>query len=177
MKLGIVIGHTLNSPGAINKHLNVKEYSLNLELAAAMHIECKNRNIQSELIYRKNGYSKLPKDINTTGVDFCISVHHNGSSNESANGNETLYYHRSKTSEKFAKYVNDEMFKSLKVRNRGLKPVDSEDRGANVLKNTSMPCILIEPYFITNSEAVAKRDTLSLAKSIINGYEKFLYDK
>lgn len=174
MKLGIVVGHSKKSPGAKNIELGVVEYSLNLELAAAIHTECQRREIDSQLIYRLNGYSKLPTDINNTDVDFCISVHHNGADNTSIDGNETLYYHKSEKSKKFARYVNNEMYNCLQVRNRDVKPVNSEDRGGYVLKYTSMPCILIEPYFMTNKEAVLKRNSSKLASHIVDGYQAFL---
>lgn len=173
MKLAIVVGHSKDRTGAYNKDLDITEYKLNEELAEAILNVCIERNLPSIMIYRLNGYSKLPSDINKINPDFTICVHHNASGKRRVNGTETLYYAKSETSKKFAQCVNDEMVKALGFRDRGLLPKLSGN-GTHVLKNTSMPCILIEPYFMSNTEAVKNRDVEKLAKSIIDGYEKFL---
>lgn len=172
--LGIVIGHSVNSTGAKNRSLNINEYTLNLELANEIHEACKKENISSQIIHRKNGYQALPKNINDTMVDFCISVHHNGFSDKNTNGTETLYYHKSKISKKFARAVNNRMVEELNFKNRDIHGVDSESRGGYVLKYTAMPCILIEPYFMTNNKAVEQRDPKKLAAAIVKGYIEFL---
>jgi len=173
-KLGIVIGHSMKSQGAYNRGLGVSEYSLNAELAAHVKAECDKRNITSEIIHRLNGYAKLPSDINKKQLDYCISIHHNATEDKTVNGTETLCYHKSKTSLKFAYAVNKEMVLSLNTRNRGVKKVDSEDRGGYILKYTSAPCILIEPYFISNTDAVKNRNVKKLSSAIVDGYENFL---
>lgn len=176
-KLGIVVGHTPDSPGAINNDLGINEYVLNQELAIQVKEECNRRGLDSIVIYRKNGYGKLPDDINRTGVDYCISIHHNGALDTDINGTETLVYTKcSQASMKLAYAVNREMVLFQQYRNRGIKKVDEEDGGGHVLESTSMPCILIEPYFMTNSKAVLDRNTPRLAKAIVDGYENFLKD-
>lgn len=175
-KLGIVVGHSKKKPGAHNKQLKVKEYKLNEELSLAIMRECIKRNILFELIFRENGYEKLPYDINKRSVDYCITIHHNASSKKHINGTETLYYHKSKTSKKFAQIVNDEMVKILGYKDRGLLP-KTKGNGLHVLKNTNMPCILLEPYFMSNNQAVQERNTPALASAIVDGYENFLKDK
>lgn len=174
MILGIVVGHEPKRPGAFNKDLNITEYKLNEDLAFAIVKECLSRGIEYKLIYRKNGYSKLPQDINSTNVTHCICVHHNATDNLSVNGTETLYWKDSEVSDKFAKCVNDEMVKTLNYKNRRLKPISQGDRGGLVLRNTSMPCILIEPYFMSNAEAVKNRNNEKLASAIVDGYENFI---
>lgn len=176
-KLGIVIGHEPKRPGAYNKKLKIKEYQLNLELSAAISLECEKRKIKNIIIHRENGYQKLPYNINEKNVDYCILVHHNASSRKQINGTETLYYAKSKTSKKFAQYVNNEMVNALKYKDRGVLPRTEKDRGFHVLKNTSMPCVLIEPYFMSNNAATKNRDTKKLASSIVDGYENFLRNK
>lgn len=177
LKLGIIVGHSQKSPGAKNNDLGISEYSLNHELATEVYRECIKRDIQSEVIFRKKGLRSLPNEVNKTQVDHCISIHHNAVDDKTVNGTETLCYHRSKTSNKFAHIVNKEMVLALNTRNRGVKKVDSEQRGGYILKYTSMPCILIEPYFMSNNKAVEERNTPALASAIVDGYENFLKDK
>lgn len=174
MRLAIVVGHSKKKTGAYNKQLNITEYQLNEELAFAMLQECLSRNIDYRLVYRENGYSKLPKEINATAATHCICVHHNASSNLTVNGTETLYWKNSKTSHIFAKYVNDSMVKTLNYKNRNLKPTTQGENGGHVLRNTNMLCILLEPYFMSNSSAVKERDPKKLAKAIIDGYVKYV---
>jgi len=173
MKLGIVVGHSKEKQGAYNKDLDITEYYLNEDLGKAVLDVCIERNIPSVLVYRLNGYSKLPNEINALGVDYCICLHHNASGKRSVNGTETLYYTRSETSRRFAQKVNDSMVKTLGFRDRGLLPRE-KGNGVHVLKNTSMPCILVEPYFMSNTKAVENRDTVALANAIIDGYLEFL---
>lgn len=177
-KLGIVIGHSIEDQGAKNNKLGVTEYSLNAELASHVKAECDKRGLESEIIHRKNGYAKLPGDINAKEISHCISIHHNGAEDETINGTETLIYNKcSSKSKRLAFSVNKEMVLALNTRNRGVKKVDIEDRGGYVLKYTNMPCILIEPYFITNTEAVKNREVRTLAVAIVDGYVNFLKDK
>lgn len=172
-KLAIVVGHSEEKKGAYNKELGINEYYLNEELGKAVLDICIERKISSILMYRLNGYAALPSEINKLGVDYCICIHHNASGKRRINGTETLYYKGSKISERFAQYVNDSMVKTLGYHNRGLLPRD-EGNGVHVLKNTSMPCILLEPYFMSNTKAVADRKTRALAIAIVDGYMEFL---
>jgi len=172
--LGIVIGHSEKSPGAYNNEIGISEYTLNKELAIEVKEECDRRSINAIIIHRLNGYKNLPDDINKTNIDYCISIHHNATSDKTVNGTETLCYHKSKISNKFAFAVNGQMVLALNTRNRGIKKVNSENRGGYVLKYTTMPMILLEPYFMSNTNAVQNRNTKKLATAIVDGYENFL---
>lgn len=172
-KLAIVVGHDEKRTGAFNKELGFTEYYLNNELGKAILDVCIERKISSILFYRLNGYSKLPSEINALGADYCICLHHNASGKRRVNGTETLYYTKSETSRKFAQKVNDSMVKTLGYKDRGLLPRE-KGNGVHVLKNTSMPCILVEPYFMSNTKAVVDRDTKALAIAIIDGYLEFI---
>lgn len=172
MQLAIVVGHTERSPGRVTSY--AREYTLNEELAHAISNRCNAVGISNVVIYRENGYEKLPANINQYNTDYCICVHHNGFDDPEVNGTETLYYHKSETSKKLARYINSGMVNALGYKNRDIKPIDSEGRGGYVLKYTKMPCVLIEPYFMTNKEAVKNRDNVKLAKFIVDGFIQFL---
>lgn len=176
-KLCIVVGHSIKKTGAYNKDLNITEYFLNQELSQTMAYECIKRDIPYIIHYRLNGYFPLPSEINKLNPTHTICVHHNSDSKKSVNGTETLYWKYSKVSDTFAKCVNDEIVSAIKTRNRGIKGKVQGDRGGIVLRNTAMPCILLEPYFMSNNEAIKKREVDVLAKAIIDGYCLYIGSK
>lgn len=176
-KIALVVGHSEKSRGAYNEEMNVHEYYLNEALAKdtrdAMNLD---PNLEAVLVYRKNGYNKLPSDIDKVKADIIICFHHNSTSNRTVQGTETLYYHRSVKSKAIAAEVQKQLVNVLEFRDRGIKGVDSEDRGAYVLKYTKAPCILIEPYFISETEGmiIAMNKRFDCAIGIRDGINKYL---
>ncbi len=84
-----------------------------------------------------------------------------------------LYYHRSIKGKLIAGILNEQLVEALSLKNRGLKPKASEDRGGHLLKNTVAPCVIAEPFFIDNNKdletAIDKRELL--VKAYANGIE------
>lgn len=142
MNTVLVVGHTTSSPGACAP--DICEFDYNENLAYMIKRQANN----TEIVYR-DSYSGLPKKINKLKPDLIISLHCNAF-NKKASGTETLYYHKSKKSKKFAQEIQDIMVEVLELPDRGIKPKTSEDRGGYLLKNTKAPCVLIEPFFIDN---------------------------
>ena len=155
MRIALVVGHSIKSKGAFNEEMGIHEYYLNEALAketkAYMELD---KDLEPYLVYRKNGYGRLPTDINETNPDLTISFHHNSSSNKEVQGTETLYYHRSEKSKRIAKEIQKRMVEALGFRDRGIKGVDSEARGGYVLKYTNAPMVLIEPYFMSDNDGL-----------------------
>ncbi|TLP41021.1 N-acetylmuramoyl-L-alanine amidase family protein [Arcobacter arenosus] len=176
-RIAIVVGHSVWSKGAYNENLNLHEFYLNDVLAKEIKNALSlNDDFTPYLVYRKNGYAKLPNDINHTSPDIIISVHHNSSANKNVQGTETLYYHKSTNGKDLATLVQNKMLEVLEFRDRGIKAVDSEDRGGYVLRYTNAPMILIEPYFMSDDDGVAKGTKLNteLAMAIREGIEEYL---
>jgi N-acetylmuramoyl-L-alanine amidase len=124
-KCALVIGHKKSSPGALNKASGLTEFAFNEALAFEMESEVTGVEVQK--VYRRT-YNSLPGDINELKPDFIISLHCNAF-NESATGTEVLYYHRSTKGKLIAKILNDHLVNSLGLKDRGIKPKTSEDRG------------------------------------------------
>lgn len=176
-KIALVVGHSINSKGAYNEEMNVHEYYLNEALAKkTFEIMQTEKELDPVLVYRKNGYSKLPGDINAHEPDFIICFHHNASSNKTVQGTETLYYHKSSKSKEFAKEIQKKLVEVLEYKDRGLKPVDSEDRGGYVLKYTKAPAVLIEPYFLSETNGMIRgaNKQHECARAITNAVSKFI---
>ena len=151
-KCALVIGHKKSSPGASNENSNLSEFDFNDELAK--DIERQVRGVSVQRVYRRT-YHSLPSDINELKPDFIISLHCNAF-NQEASGTEVLYYHRSDTGKSIAGILLKYLVVALELKNRGVKPKDSEDRGGFLLKRTDSPCLISEPFFIDNDKDLNK---------------------
>ena len=95
------------------------------------------------------------RDINSLDPHFVVSLHCNAY-NGQASGTEVLYYHKSKIGEGIAKILQNHLLKFLGLRDRGIQPKTSEDRGGHLLRYTRAPCVIAEPFFIDNDQDLAK---------------------
>jgi len=151
MKIAVVIGHSEKSQGAINKRYDVSEFQFFETLAQKIKSNFSDFNMVDEivLVYRENGYAKLPSEINSLNVDLVVSLHANAF-NTTTDGCEMLYYHKSESGKEIATIFQKKILKLLANTDRGIKPKTSEDRGGYLLKETNAPCIICEPFFIDN---------------------------
>ena len=153
MRVGLVIGHSETSQGAVNEAMGVSEFDFNQTLAHEIKNNFSEYNLIDEIvvIYRKNGYLPLPQEINDLDVDLVVSLHCNAYNTE-ASGCEMLYYHKSKKGKEVARIFQNKLVQNLDNKDRGIKPKTSEDRGGHLLRNTKAPAIICEPFFIDNDE-------------------------
>ena len=162
-RCALVIGHTSTSPGARNKKNSISEFEFNKHMAR--EIKSRVSTVEVILFFRK-AYSALPGEINKTKPDFIVSLHCNAF-NRKVSGTETLYYHKSEKGKKIAQLLNDNLVDALGLKDRGVKPKTSEDRGGYLLAETVAPCVIAEPFFIDNDAdlyvALAERDSLAEA--------------
>jgi len=145
---GLVIGHKKRSPGAVNESAGITEFDFNDRLSVM--IERRVKRVQVQRIYRRT-YRELPDDINSLGPDFVVSLHCNAF-NKKASGTEVLYYHRSLAGRQMAGVLLESLVNQLYLPNRGIKPKTSEDRGGYLLRYTTMPVVIAEPFFIDNDQ-------------------------
>ncbi len=163
MKVAVVIGHQVNSPGAINKNFEASEFSFNEKLAKniqsnyhslvnfSQEVDLEIAQAKIEIVYRETNYQELPGQINNLKPDLIISLHCNAFNTE-VNGCEMLYYHKSVKGKEIAKIFQIQLVDILENKDRGTKPKGSEDRGGYLLKMTNAPCIIAEPFFIDNDD-------------------------
>lgn len=104
---------------------------------------------------------------NSNNASLFVSIHANSSIFKFVSGVET-YYGGSSNSKKLAGFIENQIVKSNKLSNRGIKTANYY-----VLKNTKAPSVLIELGFITNAkdESIMKNANSQqmLAASIANG--------
>ena len=88
------------------------------------------------------------EEANSWGADVFLSLHTNAAENERASGSEALVYGEGSTvARDLAEDILDQLHLVTGLRNRGViyRP------GLYVLKETSMPAVLVEMGFISNS--------------------------
>ena len=151
----IVVGHSAQDGGAYNSNLGISEYDYNHPLASLLAEKLHRRNIRPIIVYR-NTYTGLTYDINQTEADYCIDLHCNSVKDKSVQGQEVLYWHKSKKSKALAERLQQVIFGLFNERNRGADPRKVGDNGWQILRHTDMPTVTLEPFFISNDESLSK---------------------
>jgi N-acetylmuramoyl-L-alanine amidase len=166
------IGHTKKKPGAKNIKSGLTEFEFNNDLA--IRIEKKVKKAKIQRIYRKT-YIGLPGQINALNPDFIIFLHCNAF-NCTASGTEVLYWHKSTKGKKIAEILNRNLVSYLRLADRGIKPIDSDDRGSLILRKTKAPAAISEPFFIDNDIDLdrALEDLDSFAQVYANAIEEIV---
>jgi len=125
---------------------DINEYKYNTEIAGLIHAEDSGIIIFERL----NGYNVLPEEINNLNPDLIISLHLNAVSNKTVQGCEVLSS-GSKESMKFAKIIQPLINEVFENNDRGVKIRNkSNQRGYWILNKTNAPCVILEPYFVSN---------------------------
>ncbi|WP_457742910.1 N-acetylmuramoyl-L-alanine amidase [Thermococcus sp.] len=144
-------GHGGTDPGAVANGVEEKNINLAIALKVAKLLEEDGAKV---VLTRDGDYfvtlSDRVKIANSAGCDIFISIHANAASDTSASGFEVYHYYGSAKGNLLATYVDEEIAKEIPLKNRGVK-----EAGFYVLKYTSMPAILIETGFVTNSYDVS----------------------
>ena len=106
-------------------------------------------------------------DANTWNADYFISIHTNAAENPAANGTEVYVYSQSSPAYRLAQDIQDSIVDTLGTKDLGVKINTS----LYVLRKTSMPALLIELAFITNSEdaELLRNDRYLFAYAIYRG--------
>jgi N-acetylmuramoyl-L-alanine amidase len=150
MKVAIVVGHDRVEQGAFSNLLKQSEFVYNSEVAKLIGFDTYFRNTNG-------GYStkisELSKRINAKKYDLVIELHFN-SFNAIANGCEALYFQGSVKGQRFAEMFTSKIVQEYGTINRVAKSREAKDRGGLFLKSINAPCIILEPFFGDNKEAL-----------------------
>lgn len=137
--------------GSVSKCL---EKDLALKTAKLVQHYLKKEGIRAVLTRTSDEFVPLEDRAifaNKRRATLFVSIHYNHAENRGANGLEVYYFKedtpRSEQSKKCAERALAKILAATKVASRGVK---SED--LRVLRKTSMPAILIECGFLSNSE-------------------------
>ena len=107
------------------------------------------------------------------GADIFISIHCNAHASSEANGTEVFYFPTSENGHTLARCVQEEVVKSCRTADRGVKTNDEW----TVLLETACPAVLVELAFLTND---SERELLTtdmgqrrFAEGLVKGINRF----
>jgi len=157
MKTAIVVGHDVSEQGAVSKILDMTEYRYNCKVADVL---CKDFDVY----YRdskKRGYKakmdELARQVNHLNYDYVIELHFNkydGKANNEGHGCEAVIFPSNKKSRELSNKILNEISKDFGVFNRGVKEHGATERGYGFLSKIKSNCIILEPFFGDENEAL-----------------------
>lgn len=176
-------GHGGKDQGTANQDLHYEEKALTLSLAISVSNHLKRMGYKPVLTRTSDVYVDLSRRAalaNQSKANLFVSIHCNYSSNTSAYGTEIYFYNgkgssptRTSASEKLAKDLLSSMQKYGALKSRGVKAGNFA-----VIRETTMPAVLIETGFLSNprerNALLDARYRMHLAKGIAEGIHSFL---
>jgi len=180
MKISLDSGHGINTQGKRTPD-GMHEWEFNSQVAMYAMAELdKYEDIELQRVDDVSGKIDVPLSTrtdkaNSWGADVYISVHANAFGTggwNNTSGIETFTYPTaSRESFVLAKLVQDELVKATKRNDRGIKTANFA-----VLRETSMPAILVECGFMTNKEEATLLKSDSYRKTCASAIVKGLAD-
>lgn len=157
LKIFINPGHDMDlDPGACAN--NIREVDIALAIGEKLKKTMEVIGYPCQLLQSDNlngetkGKPNVCATANNSGADIFISIHCNSAANASAKGTETLVYSTGGKAELLAKCIQTQIVNSLSTVDRGIK----ERPDLCVLRETTMPAVLVETAFISNQEDAYK---------------------
>lgn len=141
-------GHGGGETGAVGycAGVPVVEADVNLAVRALLKTKIDADGGLGYEVAQLSSRSDRVADAERAGSNVLISIHHNGSSNTSADYTQSFVTQRN--DKEFAKYIHPAIVSALKLTDKGFK---SDGYGMTVYGK--LPGILTESYFITNTTA------------------------
>ncbi|MSR88260.1 MAG: AMIN domain-containing protein [Candidatus Margulisbacteria bacterium] len=165
-------GHGGQDPGALGIN---KTYEKFLTLDVIQKLKTALEEEGAKIILTRDSDQTVllvsrPEIANKSKSDIFVSVHMNSFFNDKINGTETYFY--KPKDKKLAKLLHEELVKTLKRRDNGLK-----HGKLFVLNHTNMPATLVEPVYITYPEEFQLIQNESfkdqIAKALLAGILKY----
>jgi len=190
IKIVVDAGHGGSDPGAIGIN-GLSEKNVTLDIALKLKTELINRGYEVVLSREDDHYISLKDRIDYTNqqnADLFLSIHGNSYPNSQAKGTLVLYYDNqhpqnsypaseqmtklTPLSKLFAQQVLDSFINKLHTENQDIVP-----SSVYVVRNGTIPSILIETAFLSNAEdaaLLADSDTRTkMAEAIADGIVAF----
>lgn len=148
-------GHGGRDPGAIGAVIGVKEKYVNLQTALELKRLLESKGIMVYMTREGDEYVSLADRTsmaNALNASAYLSIHANAYTNKTIKGTEVLYKPDDKRDNLgFAKMVRSEVVKALGSQDRGL----IQRPNLYVLRESTMPAVLVELGYLTNSDEEA----------------------
>ncbi|QZY54060.1 N-acetylmuramoyl-L-alanine amidase family protein [Crassaminicella profunda] len=170
-------GHGGKDPGASNKALNLVEKELTLDTAKRLNDLLKKSGFTTYMTRTDDTTLNLygrPEVANGLGGAAFVSIHYNYAENKGVSGIEMLYVDDpTRDCKRFAKTIQEEMIKELKVKDRGIK----NEPEFVVIRETNMPSVIAEVGFISNQREGMLISTpeyrQKAAQALFNGIKRY----
>lgn len=159
-------GHGGYDPGATTKQ-GVYEKEINLQIAEKVVAQLKPTGVRVLLTRDededyasgvKGKGTKKQTDLNyrialagKSHADIFVSLHVNAAAGNAKSGAETFYHYKSEEGKKLAGAIQRELVKIAGMNKRIAKPGDFY-----IIKNTSMPAVIVELGYLTNTAELKK---------------------
>lgn len=139
-------GHGNGDTGAIGNCNGTPVIEANLNLAVRSELEkiLTANGVAYHDVAQLNSRQDRVADAEAAGSDVLISIHHNGSSNTSADYTQSFV--TQKNDKIFASYIHPSLVHALGLRDAGIK-----NDGYGMTVYGSLPGVLTESYFVTNT--------------------------
>ncbi|WP_342556047.1 N-acetylmuramoyl-L-alanine amidase family protein [Paenibacillus sp. FSL R7-0652] len=169
-------GHGGKDPGTIGIS-NTQEKNFTLPLALKVQaLLLQEPDIEVVMTRETDVYPTRPERVqlaNTLNADVFVSIHGNSvKASPQSSGTETYYYKRS-SSKQLADIVHKHLIEALGFKDRKVKNGNLE-----VLRNTTMPAVLLEIGFLSNPDEEQAMFSESVqnkaAQAIVDGIKEFL---
>ncbi|ANF97391.1 hypothetical protein AR543_16195 [Paenibacillus bovis] len=166
-------GHGYQDPGAIGSQTTEKKLNLGLALKVEALLK-DDPNIDVILTRSDDTFLELKERVKVAeklNADVFVSIHANSSGSSAASGTET-YYQRS-SSKKLAQTIHKYFVAATGFKDRGV-----QYGNFHVIRETTMPAVLLEVGFISNKVEEskmmdsAKQD--QIAASVVKGIKEYL---
>ena len=151
-KVFLSAGHGGNDPGAVANGLYEKTINLNTLLACKSELERHGLTVICSRTKDENDpVSQEVKEANASNADIAFSFHANAGGGD---GFEVFYHSSSDKGKKLANLC-EKHIKALGQNSRGSKVGDR----LYFIKNTEMPAVLVESFFVDNEKDKTIGDT------------------
>lgn len=151
-------GHGGKDPGHLSGFEGIaQEKEITLEIANKVGNYLLFNLSHVKVLYTRTSdeYPTLDERVeiaNSKNVDYMLSIHVNGNSNENVHGTEShIHNFDAKKSYAWALLIEEQFKTRAGRKSRGVKTVDDLGHSLQILKFTKMPTVLVECGFITNS--------------------------
>lgn len=168
-KVFLSAGHGGSDPGAVANGL--KEKDINLQTLLACKAELARYGVTvvtSRTTDVNDPVNQEVKEANASGADIAVSFHVNAGGGD---GFEAYYWTGNANGKKLAK-LGEKYVKALGQNSRGVK----SGNHLYFVKNTNMPAVLFESFFVDNATDKKIGDTLAEQKALGVAYAKAILE-
>lgn len=177
LRIMIDPGHGGSDPGAMGNGLKEKDLTLDIAKRVTQHLSNRYLDVHVRMTRETDVYLTLNERTqmaNQWPADFFLSIHINAAADPAANGFESYVYNKPgccATSLAKQQVIHPYIVQQMKFKDRGMKRANF-----HVLRETTMPSILLENLYISNPGDAAKlanpQFREQLARAIADGVAK-----